>query len=62
MARGKPFAFTTGCGRAGLQEAFLDRPIIENSPSTSKKSSKLCKMHYLFSKRSALKLSVSRHI
>ncbi|MFY9656119.1 MAG: response regulator [Methylocystis sp.] len=29
MARGKPFVFTTGCGRAGLPEAFLDRPIVE---------------------------------
>ena len=28
-ARGKPFVFTTGCGRAGLPEAFLDRPIVE---------------------------------
>jgi DNA-binding response OmpR family regulator len=28
-ARGKPFIFTTGCGRAGLPEAFLDRPIVE---------------------------------
>jgi DNA-binding response OmpR family regulator len=27
--RGKPFIFTTGCGRAGLPEAFLDRPIVE---------------------------------
>ena len=28
-ARGKPFVFTTGCGRAGLPEAFLDRPVVE---------------------------------
>lgn len=27
--RGTPFVFTTGCGRAGLPEAFLDRPIVE---------------------------------
>ncbi len=27
--RGKPFIFTTGYGRAGLPEAFLDRPIVE---------------------------------
>ncbi|MGC1860827.1 MAG: response regulator [Methylocystis sp.] len=27
--RKKPFIFTTGCGRAGLPEAFLDRPIVE---------------------------------
>ena len=26
---GTPFIFTTGCGRAGLPEAFLDRPIVE---------------------------------
>jgi DNA-binding response OmpR family regulator len=29
VARGKPFVFTTGCGRAGLPEAFLDRPVVE---------------------------------
>ena len=28
-ARGCPFVFTTGCGRAGLPEAYLDRPIVE---------------------------------
>ncbi len=28
-ARATPFVFTTGCGRAGLPEAFLDRPIVE---------------------------------
>jgi DNA-binding response OmpR family regulator len=27
--RGTPFIFTTGCGRAGLPEAFLNRPIVE---------------------------------
>jgi CheY-like chemotaxis protein len=26
---GTPFVFTTGCGRAGLPEAFRDRPIVE---------------------------------
>ncbi len=26
---GTPFVFTTGCGRAGLPEAFLDSPIVE---------------------------------
>ncbi|BDV36836.1 response regulator [Methylocystis bryophila] len=29
VARGKPFVFATGCGRAGLPEAFLDRPVVE---------------------------------
>ena len=29
VARGKPFVFTTGYGRAGLPEAFLDRPVVE---------------------------------
>jgi DNA-binding response OmpR family regulator len=29
VARGTPFIFTTGCGRAGLPESFLDRPIVE---------------------------------
>jgi len=29
LARGIPFIFTTGCGRAGLPEAFVDRPIVE---------------------------------
>jgi DNA-binding response OmpR family regulator len=29
VARGTPFVFTTGCGRAGLPEAFLDRPVVE---------------------------------
>lgn len=28
-ARGIPFVFTTGCGRAGLPEAYLQRPIVE---------------------------------
>ncbi|MCC3247263.1 response regulator [Methylocystis sp. WRRC1] len=28
-ARGLPFVFTTGCGRAGLPEAHLDRAIVE---------------------------------
>ena len=28
-ARGIPFVFTTGCGRAGLPEAHLDRAIVE---------------------------------
>src|SRR5512136_1341696 len=28
-ARGLPFIFTTGCGRAGLPEAYLERAIIE---------------------------------
>ncbi len=28
-ARGLPFIFTTGCGRAGLPEAHLERAIIE---------------------------------
>lgn len=28
-ARGLPFIFTTGCGRAGLPEAYLDRAIVE---------------------------------
>lgn len=28
-ARGRPFVFTTGCGRAGLPEAYLDHPIVE---------------------------------
>lgn len=28
-ARGCPFVFTTGCGRAGLPEAYLDYPIVE---------------------------------
>jgi DNA-binding response OmpR family regulator len=28
-ARGIPFIFTTGCGRAGLPEAYLRRAIIE---------------------------------
>jgi len=27
--RGCPFVFTTGCGRAGLPEAYLDRAIVE---------------------------------
>ncbi len=27
--RGTPFVFTTGCGRAGIPEAFRDRPIVE---------------------------------
>ena len=27
--RGIPFIFTTGCGRAGLPEAFLERPVVE---------------------------------
>jgi CheY-like chemotaxis protein len=26
---GTPFVFTTGCGRAGLPEAFRDRPVVE---------------------------------
>ncbi len=29
VARDKPFVFTTGYGRAGLPEAFLDRPVVE---------------------------------
>jgi DNA-binding response OmpR family regulator len=29
VARGKPFVFTTGYGRAGLPEAFLDHPVVE---------------------------------
>ena len=29
VARGKPFVFTTGYGRAGLPEAFVDRPVVE---------------------------------
>jgi CheY-like chemotaxis protein len=29
QARDVPFVFTTGCGRAGLPEAFVDRPIVE---------------------------------
>lgn len=29
LARDIPFIFTTGCGRAGLPEAFVDRPIVE---------------------------------
>lgn len=28
-ANGRPFVFTTGCGRAGLPEAHLDRAIVE---------------------------------
>lgn len=28
-ARGRPFVFTSGCGRAGLPEAYADRPIVE---------------------------------
>lgn len=28
-ARGMPFIFTTGCGRAGLPEAHLERAVIE---------------------------------
>jgi len=28
-ARGCPFIFTTGCGRAGLPEAHLQRPMVE---------------------------------
>jgi DNA-binding response OmpR family regulator len=28
-ARGLPFIFTTGCGRAGLPEAYLERAIVE---------------------------------
>lgn len=28
-ARGRPFVFTTGCGRAGLPEAYADHPIVE---------------------------------
>lgn len=28
-AKGRPFVFTTGCGRAGLPEAHLNRAIIE---------------------------------
>lgn len=28
-ARGCPFVFTTGCGRAGLPEAYADAPIVE---------------------------------
>lgn len=28
-AKGCPFVFTTGCGRAGLPEAYLDREIVE---------------------------------
>jgi DNA-binding response OmpR family regulator len=28
-ARGIPFVFTTGCGRAGLPEAYLDQAIVE---------------------------------
>lgn len=28
-ARGIPFVFTTGCGRAGLPEAYLEQAIIE---------------------------------
>jgi DNA-binding response OmpR family regulator len=28
-ARGCPFVFTTGCGRSGLPEAYLDRAIVE---------------------------------
>ena len=29
VARGSRFVFTTGCGRAGLPEAHLDRAIVE---------------------------------
>ena len=28
-ARGQPFIFTTGCGRAGLPEAHLERAVVE---------------------------------
>ena len=28
-ARGCPFIFTTGCGRAGLPEAYADRAVVE---------------------------------
>lgn len=28
-ARGRPFVFTSGCGRAGLPEGYADRPIVE---------------------------------
>jgi len=28
-ARGRPFIFTTGCGRAGLPENFADAPLVE---------------------------------
>lgn len=34
IARGIPFVFTTGYGRAGLPEAFLDRPVVEKPFST----------------------------
>ena len=27
--RGTPFIFTTGCGRAGLPEAFVNSPVVE---------------------------------
>lgn len=29
FARGIPFVFTTGCGRAGLPEAFPEQPVVE---------------------------------
>lgn len=29
FARGVPFIFTTGCGRAGLPEAYVERAIVE---------------------------------